>query len=134
MLFTSHERVCTKDYKIPNTDIVVPKGRIVKVFFEGISNNRDTFIDPDNFNPENFNPNNFTNKFANMAFGQGPRSCPGKNLRLLKHLLNFTFQGTRYAYLAVKIFLVKFFLKYRVKPSEKTQRTMEVKCSEDHYK
>jgi len=110
MLFTSHERVCTKDYKIPNTDIVVPKGRIVHIFFEGIVNSKDTFIDPDNYNPENFNPDNFTNKFANQAFGQGPRACP----------------GTRYAYLAVKIFLVKFFSMYRVKVSEKTQRTMEL--------
>lgn len=110
MLFTSHERVCTKDYKIPNTDIVVPKGRIVHVFFEGIIKSKDTFIDPDNYNPENFNPVNFTNKFANQAFGQGPRACP----------------GTRYAYLAIKIFLVKFFSKYRVKVSDKTTRTMEL--------
>ena len=77
MLYPTLERVCTKDYKIPHTDIVVPKGRIVHVFVEGIINSKDNFIDPDNFNPENFNPENFTNKFANMAFGQGPRACPG---------------------------------------------------------
>ena len=77
MLYPTLERVCTKDYKIPNTDIVVPKGRIVHVFVEGIINSKDNFIDPENFNPENFNPENFTNKFANMAFGQGPRACPG---------------------------------------------------------
>jgi len=106
MLFTSHERVCTKDYKIPDTDIVVPKGRIVHVFIEGIINSKENFIDPDNFNPENFNPENFKNKFANMAFGQGPRSCP----------------GTRYAYLAVKIFCVKFFSQYRVEAGEKTNQ------------
>jgi len=109
-LFTSHERVCTKDYKIPGTDIVVPTGRIVHVFFESIISSKDTFIDPDNFNPENFNPDHFTNKFADQAFGQGPRACP----------------GTRYAYLAVKLFLVKFFSKYKVKSSEKTNRTLEL--------
>ena len=77
MLYPTLERVCTKDYKIPHTDIVVPKGRIVHVFPEGIINSKDNFIDPVNFNPENFNPENFTNKFANMAFDQGPRACPG---------------------------------------------------------
>merc|ERR1712227_797026 len=77
-LFVSHERVCTKDYKLPGTDIVIPKGRVTHVYFK--------------------------NKFAYMSFGQGPRACP----------------GTRYAYLAVKIFLAKLFRSYRVVPSEKT--------------
>ena len=77
MLFTSHERVCTKDYKIPDTDIVIPKGRIVHMFIENIINSSETFINPNNFDPENFNPDNFKNKFAHMAFGQGPRACPG---------------------------------------------------------
>ena len=78
MLFTSHERVCTKDYKIPDTDIVIPKGRIVHMFIENIINSSETFINPDNFDPENFNPDNFKNKFSHMAFGQGPRACPGR--------------------------------------------------------
>ena len=67
---------------------MVPKGRIVHVFFEGIVDSKDTFIDPDNYNPENFNPDNFTNKFANMAFGAGPRACPGKNMCLLIYFLS----------------------------------------------
>ena len=132
-LFTSHERVCTKDYKIPGTDIVVPTGRIVHVFFESIISSKDTFIDPDNFNPENFNPDHFTNKFADQAFGQGPRACPGSNLRLLVNLLSFIIPGTRYAYLAVKLFLVKFFSKYKVKSSEKTNRTLEVIVKKSYF-
>merc|ERR1712223_913275 len=83
MLFTAHERRCTRDYKIPDTDIVIPKGRIVH---------------------EYFNPDNKPNKFAFMMFGQGPRACP----------------GTRYAFLSMKIFLIKFFQKYKVIPGEKT--------------
>ena len=79
MLFTAPERVCTKDYKIPNTDIIIPKGRIVHLFVGNIVNDKKNYINPDNFDPENFNPENFTNKFAHMAFGQGPRGCPGTN-------------------------------------------------------
>jgi len=104
MLFTAPERVCTKDYKIPNTDITLQKGRVVHIFFGNIINDKKNFINPDNFDPENFNPENFTNKFAHMAFGQGPRSCP----------------GTRFAYLSMKIFLVQFLRKYKVIPSENT--------------
>jgi len=104
MLFTAPERVCTKDYKIPNTDIIIPKGRIVHLFVGNIINDKKNFINPEKFDPENFNPENFTNKFAHMAFGQGPRGCP----------------GTRYAYLAVKIFLVQFLRQYKAIPCEKT--------------
>ena len=64
MLFTAHERRCTRDYKIPDTDIVIPKGRIVHVYFNHFVNSRKNFINPDNFDPENFNPDNKPNKFA----------------------------------------------------------------------
>ena len=78
MLFTAFERVCTKDYKIPDTDIVIPKDRVVHLWVENIINDEKNFINPGNFDPENFNPQNFTNKFAHFGFGQGPRSCPGE--------------------------------------------------------
>ena len=103
-LFVSHERVCTKDYKLPGTDIVIPKGRVTHVYFNDIVHDENNWVNPHQFDPMNFHPDNFKNKFAYMSFGQGPRACP----------------GTRYAYLAVKIFLAKLFRSYRVVPSEKT--------------
>lgn len=78
MLFTVHERVCTKDYKLPESDIVVQKGRIVHVYFDHFVNDPKNYINPGEFDPENFNPENKPNKFAFMMFGQGPRACPGK--------------------------------------------------------
>ena len=75
--FTSLERICTKDYKLPNSDIVIPKDRVVHIFVEHCENDEKNFVNPVNFDPENFNPQNFTNKFAHFGFGQGPRSCPG---------------------------------------------------------
>ena len=77
-LMESHERECTKDYKIPNTDFTIPKGRIVHVYFKDIITDEKNFFDPNSFNPENFSPENHTNKFSFMSFGQGPRGCPGK--------------------------------------------------------
>ena len=81
-LMDSHERECTKDYKIPNTDFIIPKGRIVHVYFKDIITDEKNFVDPNDFNPENFSAENHTNKFAFMNFGQGPRACPGR--RFLK--------------------------------------------------
>ena len=75
---TGHERVCTKDYKIPDTDITIPKGRIVHVYFANFSHDPENFYNPNNFDPDNFLPENKPNKFAYMAFSQGPRNCPGK--------------------------------------------------------
>ena len=122
MLFTAHERRCTRDYKIPNTDIVIPKGRIVHVYFNHFVNSRKNFINPDNFDPENFNPDNKPNKFAFMMFGQGPRACPGWCLicQCASFTLLLPLSGTRYAFLSMKIFLIKFFQKYKVIPGEKT--------------
>ena len=77
-LFTSFERICTKDYKIPNTGVIVPKDGVVHVYVENITNSDKNFVNPHNFDPENFNPQNFSNKFAYFGFGQGPRSCPGR--------------------------------------------------------
>ena len=77
-MFTSHERVCTRDYLVPDTNITIPKGRIVKVFFKALENSENNFKNPTKFDPDNFAPENEPNKFAYMTFGQGPRACPGE--------------------------------------------------------
>ena len=51
---TSHERRCTKDYTLPGTNIVVPKGRMTKIYFNEIENSETNFKNPKNFDPENF--------------------------------------------------------------------------------
>ena len=76
-LFTSHERVCTKDYRIPNTDFVIPKGNIVHVYFPKFTINENNYVNPYSFDPVNFDPENFKNKFSFQGFGHGPRACPG---------------------------------------------------------
>ena len=65
----------TKDYKIPETSFVVPKGRYVKIYVCGISRNNNNFVNYEEFDPENFDPKNNPNKFGLMMFGQGPRNC-----------------------------------------------------------
>ena len=120
MLFTVHERVCTKDYKLPDSEVVVQKGRIVHVYFDHFVNDPKNYINPEKFDPENFNPENKPNKFAFMMFGQGPRACPGKVNDCINHIYVLNSPGTRYAFLTMKIFLVKLLQSYKVIPSEKT--------------
>ena len=72
------ERMCTKDYKIPDTDITIPKGRFVKIYFADMMEDEKNFKNAKEFDPENFHPDNKPNKFAFQAFGQGPRGCIGK--------------------------------------------------------
>ena len=55
---------------------------------EGLSRSSSTLLkmtnykNPQNFDPDNFLPENEPNKFAHMIFGQGPRACPDKMLKL----------------------------------------------------
>jgi len=103
-LFSSHERHCTKDYIVPETNITIPKGRIVKVFFSSVENDEKNYKNPKSFDPDNFLPENEPNKFAYMTFGQGPRACP----------------AMRYALMTQKIFLAHFLKNHRVVSSPRS--------------
>lgn len=77
-------RECTKDWKIPNTDVIVKKG--VQVIIPAFALQRDEkyYPNPDQFIPERFNNENSAGKtFVNrpyMSFGEGPRICIGLRL------------------------------------------------------
>ena len=73
----SHERHCIRDYKVPDSELVIPKGRFIHVYCGDLTTSKDNFANPDTFDPENFDPSNKPNKFGLMVFGQGPRNCVG---------------------------------------------------------
>lgn len=103
-MMSAQERRCSKDYRIPDTNITIPKGRIVKVYFTDFETDEKNFKNPGTFDPENFSPENNHNKFAFMGFSQGPRNCI----------------GMRYAMLAMGIGLISFFRKHKGIACEKT--------------
>ena len=76
-ILDAHERLCTKDYKVPDMDLTIPKGRFVKIFTEEISRKEEYFKNPKEFDPDNFLPENKPNKFGLQIFGHGPRNCIG---------------------------------------------------------
>lgn len=69
-------RICTKDYPIPNSDLIIKEGTPIIISHFGLMRNKDYFPDPERFDPDrfaaghqNYNPSAF------VPFGDGPRTC-----------------------------------------------------------
>jgi len=73
-------RVCAKDYNIPDSAIVIPKGSTIIIPIASMLNDPDYFPNPEIFDPERFMPENRSKLHQNayIPFGQGPRMCIGK--------------------------------------------------------
>lgn len=74
------DRVCSKDYQIPGTNIVLEKGMAVMVPLLGLHYDPKYFPEPEVYNPERFSHENEQNivPFSYIPFGDGPRNCIGK--------------------------------------------------------
>ncbi|XP_031349531.1 probable cytochrome P450 6a20 isoform X2 [Photinus pyralis] len=72
-------RVCTENYKIPDTDVTIEKGTYVLIRVYAIHMDPEYFPNPEIYYPDRFSDGNNTNpnSFAFMAFGFGPRMCIG---------------------------------------------------------
>ena len=96
------ERLCAKDYKVPNLDFIIPREMMVQIPASAMMKDEKHFgPEPDRFNPER---DALKSNFAFMAFGQGPRSCI----------------GMRFAMLITKIAVAKTIEGFRVLPCSKT--------------
>ena len=100
------ERITTKDYKIPDTDVIIPKGMTVRVAYPGIMKDEQFFPDAERFNPENFSPEAKSQRdpYAYSGFGHGPRNCI----------------AMRFAIMQVKLVISRIVAAYKVLPCEKT--------------
>lgn len=78
-------RVCTKEYKIADTDVTIEEGTLVIFSITAPLYDPEYYDDPDKFIPERFiSGSEHANKkdAPNLTFGDGPRNCTG--LRLAK--------------------------------------------------
>lgn len=81
-------RECTKNYKIPDTNIIVEKG--TQLFFTVTAPHYDAkyYDQPDKFMPERFTDDQVSNKNSvnapYLTFGDGPRNCIGLRLGKLQ--------------------------------------------------
>jgi cytochrome P450 family 6 len=73
-------RRCTADYKIPDSDLVIPQGTTAFVCTYSLHHDPEYFPAPEKFNPERFNEENekFITPFTLLPFGEGARQCLGE--------------------------------------------------------
>lgn len=76
-------RVCTQNYTMPSTNLVIEKGTKVFIPNWGLQRDPDYFPDPDKFDPERFSDENkgSIDPGTYLPFGEGPRICIGNLTR-----------------------------------------------------
>lgn len=74
-------RICTKEYKIPGTKIILEKGTKVVIPVLGLQYDPEFYPDPQKFDPERFTEANKKKRhpFIYIPFGEGPRICIGNS-------------------------------------------------------
>ena len=100
------ERASVKPYKIPGTDVTIPKDVIVRFAAGGIAKDPKYYPNPEVFNPENFTAanKNARHPLASGGFGHGPRNCIAQ----------------RFATMEIKILIARILTKFRILPCNKT--------------
>jgi len=73
------ERRAATDYKIPGSDLVIPKDTLVIFPSYGIQHDEEYFPNPEKFDPERFSPEAKATRhaYSYQPFGHGPRNCIG---------------------------------------------------------
>lgn len=83
-------KCCTKPYEIRNKNgqtLTIEKGESIIIPIYGLHHDPEYFPEPDKFKPERFLPDNggvkrFGDHGVFLGFGDGPRTCLGKNITL----------------------------------------------------
>ncbi|EZA62496.1 Cytochrome P450 6k1 [Ooceraea biroi] len=99
-------RIANNTYKMPNSDLVVEKGTPIFISMLGMHFDPEYFPNPNKFDPERFTEENKQNRpsCVYFPFGDGPHMCI----------------GTRFAYLQMKLSIIKILAKFEIVPCEKT--------------
>ncbi|XP_051155372.1 probable cytochrome P450 6a14 [Leptopilina boulardi] len=100
-------RICLKDYQIPNSNFYIKKGMKIIIPVLGLHNDPNIYPNPEEFRPERFDSDQVAkrNSFAYLPFGEGPRICIGKRFGLLQ----------------VKVALIKILTEFKITICEKTE-------------
>nr|ARO50428.1 cytochrome P450 [Chironomus tentans] len=110
-IFDTAMRQSSKDFKIPNSNLVIPGKSMIMIPTIGIHNDDRFYKNPDKFDPERFNEENVQKRhpLAFIPFSEGPRIC----------------LGLRFALMEIKISMVYLLRNFRILPSNKTLIPMQ---------
>lgn len=81
------ERICTKEFRDPESGLVIPKGTLVSIPVMGLHHDPQFYHNPYVFDPEgHFGPEQRKERspYAHMPFGSGPRNCIGMRFALVE--------------------------------------------------
>ncbi|XP_065342836.1 cytochrome P450 9e2-like [Cloeon dipterum] len=80
------DRVCLRDFKIPNTDKVIEAGTLIYLPIYPLHRDPEYFPDPEKFDPERFSEENKgkIKPYTYLPFGVGPHNCLGMRFALLE--------------------------------------------------
>ena len=106
------ERPCSKDYRLPGTDLIIKKGEIVRMNTIGIFFDPDIYPNPEQWNPENFSKENRAerNPYSFAAFSLGPRNC----------------LAMRFAIFEMKVAISDIVSNFKLVPTSKTNRNLRI--------
>ncbi|XP_047354943.1 uncharacterized protein LOC124951156 [Vespa velutina] len=104
-------RVCTKEIKLPNSNVIIPEGTGVVIPLFGIHRDPNIYPEPEKFIPERFSEEQSRGKhpYTYMPFGEGPRICI----------------GMRFALVQTKVALMNALNKFTFLPGPNTPRKLE---------
>lgn len=73
-------RICTQNYKIPDSKMVIQEGTPIIISICGLHNDEKYYEKPDEFYPEHFTEEAISKRphYTYLPFGEGPRVCIGK--------------------------------------------------------
>lgn len=93
-------RMATNNYKVPNTNFIIPKGTTILIPTYSIHHDSNIYEDPEHFEPNRFSPEQIKMRpsCSFLTFGDGPRNCIAMQfgsmqtkIGLVKLLMNFEF-------------------------------------------
>lgn len=72
-------RLCTRDFKDPDSDLVIKKGTQIIISPFGLQWDEKYFPNPEVFNPDRFTEEQKASRhhYTYLPFGEGPRVCIG---------------------------------------------------------
>lgn len=78
------QRECNKDYQIPDSDAIIPKGTQVHIPVIAIHMDPKYYPDPERFDPDRFTDEEKSKRphYSYLPFGEGPRNCIGNDLKV----------------------------------------------------
>lgn len=79
-------RKAAKDYAVPGTDHILPKGSQILIPAYAIQHDSNYYSDPERFDPDRFAPEQKSerNIVTFLPFGQGPRNCIGLRFGMMQ--------------------------------------------------